>query len=265
MKQLLMGLVIEGNSTSSTLLRLHGISAELGPIKSSSLQVARRVSNFLDGGYAVHSYADLASSRTILIRVPDAAIERVVAEISRSELEWQDHSFVLCETWAPTQLLAPLKNLGASIASLVTVPMGAERTFVVEGDMAAARQIKRAVERAGACALELRFDAKHLLFAASVLCTAVPVPALMMAQQALRDGGISGSQLSSVIDGMSGEMLSGFLKGSRTTWGGPMAELSETNQQVYWDQLGKTHPEVSDTLRQLVEWSRKYMQKKMMS
>ena len=262
MKKLQAGLVIEGNLTSSVLLRLPVITAELGPIKSSSLQVSRRVSNFLKGGYAVKSWDDLANARTILIRVPDTAIERVVEELAEAALNWNEHTFVLCETWAPTEMLEPLKAKGATIASIVALPSGQERLFAVEGDLHAVRQTRRLIERSDTRALELRSGSKHLLFAASVLCAAIPIPVLLMAQQALREGGVSGNELSGAIEGMSNEMLAGFFKGARTTWGGPLADSIEPSQTAHWRRLGVTHPEFAVRIKELVDWSRTYMERK---
>lgn len=263
MKKLQAGLVIEGNSTASTLLRLPSVGGELGPIKASGLQVARRVSNFLKAGFAVTSYAELGGARTILIRVPDASIEKVVAEICESEFEWAEHSFILCETWAPTETLEPLRERGANIASLVALPNGHEKTFAVEGDLAAVRQVRRLIEGGNAHSIELRPGCKYLLFAATVLCTAIPVPILLMAQQLLRDGGVSGNQLSFAIEQMSEEMLSSFLKGARMTWGGELADSLKSCQGGYWDRLNDTHPEQSYLLKDLVKLSRAFMGQKL--
>jgi len=258
MKKLPIGLVIEGNSTSSTLLRLPAISAELGPIKSSGLPVARRVSNFLKGGYGVAGYSDLASARTILIRVPDSAIERVVSEICDAGLVWSEHSFVLCETWLPTNKLEPLRRLGAGIASLVALPTGSEKTFALEGDLTVVRQFRRVLARAsgdrtGLRALELRPGSKHLLFAATALCSAVPIPLLLASQQLLRESGLSGNQLLAIIEHMSNEMLANFLKGARTAWGGALAESLKTTYGDHWDRLDATHPETAATLRKMLQ------------
>lgn len=263
MKKLQAGLVIEGNSTASTLLRLPGFAAELGPIKSSGLQVARRVSNFLNTGYAVTSYADLATARTILIRVPDNSIERVTTEICNAQWHWSEHSFVLCETWAPTERLQRLRMLGANIASLVALPGIQEKIFAVEGDVAAVRQVRRIIERANARTIELRAGTKHLFFAATILCTAIPVPILLLAQQFLRDCGISGNQLSGAIEQMSQEMFAGFLKGARLTWGGELAESLKSLQGAHWNRLDDTHPQLARSLRDLVKWSDWYMGQKL--
>jgi hypothetical protein len=221
--------------------------------------VARRVSNFLKGGYAVGSFAELASARNILIRVPEASLERVVSEICNSDLSVAEHSFILCETWTPTEKLEPLRRLGAGIASIVALPAGREKTFVVEGDRRVVRQVRRMIEHANVRTIELRPGAKHLFFAAAVLCTAIPVPLLLMAQQALRDAGLGGHALSSALEEMSVEMLSGFLKGARMTWGGVLADSLKTCEGGHWDRLCETHPEVATKLRDSVNWSRGYM------
>ncbi len=225
--------------------------------------MARRVSNFLKGGYATNSYADLGAARTVFIRVPEEAIERVVAEISKAELNWPEHSFALCETWAPTELLQPLRANGAGIASVVSLPNAQQKTFAVEGDIPAVRQVRRAIERTDARTIELKPNTKHLLFAASILCTAIPVPLLLMAQHALREGGVNGNQLSMLTEEMSGEMLFSVLKGARMAWGGPLADSLESSQGVYWKRLNETHPELAKTLKEMVDWSKKYMGQKM--
>ncbi len=167
--------------------------------------------------------------------------------------------FVLCETWAPTELLQPLMQKGAGAASVVCLPTAPPVTFAVEGDVLAVRKVRRTIERADARTIELKPETKQLLFAACILCAAIPVPLLLMAQQALRDSGVTGNQLSAAIDEMSGDMLSGFRKGARMTWGGPLADSLESSQKVYWDRLSDTHPEMAGTLKGLVEWSQQYM------
>lgn len=258
MKKLTLGLVIEGNSTSSALLRLPALAAELGPVKSSGLPTARRVSNFLKGGYGVASYSDLASARIILIRVPDSATDRVISEICDAGLVWPDHSFVLCETWLPTEKLEPLRRLGAGIASLVALPSWSEKIFALEGDVTVVRQMRRllrhaTVDHAGIRALELRAGSKHLLFAAAALCNAVPIPLLLASQQLLRESGLSGNQLLALIEHMSNEMVASFLKGARAPWGGAFADLLKTTRGDHWDHLDVTHPETAAMLRQLLK------------
>jgi hypothetical protein len=101
-KQLQVGLVVEGNATASPVLRLNCLTNELGPIKSVGLQVARRISNLLQAGYGVTEYGDLESAQLILMRLPDAEVPRVVAELCGTGLPFDQMSFLLCETWLTT-------------------------------------------------------------------------------------------------------------------------------------------------------------------
>ena len=112
-KQPQLGLIVEGNAISSAVLRLPGLAADLGPIKSSGLQGSRRVSNFLRAGYAVSNYEELQSAKLILVRVPDPVLPRVIEELCASELTLPELGFVLCESWLLTETLKPLKARGA--------------------------------------------------------------------------------------------------------------------------------------------------------
>ena len=142
-KQMRVGLVVEGNATSSPILRLSNLIEELGPIKSGGLQVACRISNFLRAGYAVTEYQDLDCAQLVLLRLPDAQVPRVVSELCETGLPFGEMSFVLCESWLPTDTLIPLRRQGAQIASLVSVGPLLQSFFVIDGDVAAVRRAKR--------------------------------------------------------------------------------------------------------------------------
>jgi hypothetical protein len=256
MKKLPLGLVIEGNSTSSVFLRLHAITAELGPIKSSSLQVARRVSNFLKAGYAARTYSELEHARLILIRVPFASIDRVVAELCDADLKWNEMSFALAETWTATQKLSPLRERGATVASIAAFPGARGKLFVIEGDLSAVRQLRRLLDRAGVRFIEARQGTKHLVFAAFVFSSIIPAPILPLTQQALRESGISGNQLSAMLHDMTEEMLSSFLKGGRSGSAIALLEAAEDGETEHLERLKITHPDLAQSLSELLAWSR---------
>src|SRR5690242_12884179 len=154
-KQPQLGLIVEGNAISSAVLRLPGLAAELGPIKSTGLQGSRRVSNFLRAGYAVSNYEELQSAKLILVRVPDAVLPRVIEEVVCPELALPALGLVLCESGLLTETLTPSKARAASVATLVA-PRGKRKSFVVERELSTVRQIRRILERAGARTVELR-------------------------------------------------------------------------------------------------------------
>lgn len=261
-KPLQLGLIVEGNAISSAVLRLPGLAADLGPIKSTGLQGARRVSNFLHAGYAITDYEELQQAKVVLLRVPDAALPRVVEELCASELIFPQLSFVLCESWVLTETLRPLKARGASVASLVAARGRERKCFVVEGELPTVRQVRRVLTRAGARTVELRAGTKSLYFAADLFASALPVPLLLIAQQALRDGGVTGNHLRALMDDMGREMLDSFSKGARGTWGGPLAQCSVETAQAHLRSLAAGHPELAAVLNDQLAWARRRLPKR---
>jgi predicted short-subunit dehydrogenase-like oxidoreductase (DUF2520 family) len=261
-KQLQAGLVVEGNATASPVLRLSCLVDELGPIKSGSLQVARRVSNFLRAGYAVTDYQDLDSATLILLRLPDSEVPRIVAELCETGLPFAELAFVLCESWLTTDALIPLKRNGGQIASLLNVGPLSQNCFVVEGDRAAARKAKRFVERGGARAIELRPGAKSFYFAANLLSAAIPIPVLQLAQQALRASGVEGKDLTVLMSEWSDLLDHRVQKGGRATWGGPLAECSADVANEHFRQLSVDDPNLAATLQHWLELAQSQMSKR---
>src|SRR6476469_7721972 len=118
-QQLQLGLIIEGNSTHSEILRLPSIVQDLGPVKSSSIRVARRHSNQIRAGYPVADYQDLHTASLILMKLADPSVPRVVDELCASDLPLGNLGFALCETWLQTRALEPLAQRGASVATIL--------------------------------------------------------------------------------------------------------------------------------------------------
>ena len=93
-QQLQLGLIIEGNATHSDILRLPTVVQDLGPVKSSSIRVARRHSNQIRAGYPVPDYRELHAANLILMKLADSSVGRVVEEICASDLPL--HSRLSC-------------------------------------------------------------------------------------------------------------------------------------------------------------------------
>lgn len=258
-KQLQLGLVVEGNSTESAVLRLPKLAEGLGPVKSTVLRVARRLSNMLKAGYAVADYEELQAAGLILLRMPDASVARVVEELCSSELVFKDLSFVLCESWLPLHSLSALANKGAAIATLNNLPTHRRDWFIVEGQAKATRQMRHFLERNEARSSEVLVDSKHLLFASGILATALPIPLLISAQQALRATGLSGKLLSGMMAEIAEKMLQDFQKGARGSWGGPLAECSEETSSMYLDKLRQSHPTIAAFLDKHLPPARQFM------
>jgi predicted short-subunit dehydrogenase-like oxidoreductase (DUF2520 family) len=254
-KQVQLGLVVEGNSTASAILRLPKFAEELGPVKSATLRVARRLSNMLRAGYAVSEYEELQAARLILLRVPDSAVPRIVSELSSAELVFKNLSFALCESWLMLDVLEPLRTRGSSVATFVGAPSIRRDWFIVEGQPTAVRQVRRFLERHEAKSAEIRPNTKPLYFAAELLATVLPIPLFLAAQHALRASGISGNPLSALLDEMAQKMFQDLLKGARITWGGPLTECSPETAGAYFENLRRGHPQTAQLLEEQLEWA----------
>jgi hypothetical protein len=132
----------------------------------------------------------------------------------------------------------------------------------VEGDLPAVRLIRRVLESGEARTIEIRPGTKPLYFAANLLFRALPVPLLQLAQQALRDAGISGNQLSNLVEEMAAQLIDSAQKGSRVNWGGPLLECATETAEQYFARLEHDSPKLAATLEQLMAWARAQMAQK---
>ena len=258
-KQLAFGLVAEGDSRYSEILRLPNLSEDLGPVKSSSFGSARRLCNFLRAGYAISEYDELQAARVILLRVADEVLPRVVEELVSAGLVLSNLSFVLCESWMTTDALAPLRDAGAAVATIMNVPTERRNWFVMEGQPMAIFHLRRFIERNDARAVELRPGTKSLYFAAELLVHALPVPLLIAAQQAFRATGITSKNLASISGEMIQEMARGLLKGARTTWGGPLAQSSPETAAAHLETLRSRNPDIAGIIDHYLPYAQEMM------
>ncbi|MFL6448885.1 MAG: hypothetical protein ACJ746_14540 [Bryobacteraceae bacterium] len=249
-QQLQLGLIIEGNSTHSEILRLPSIIQELGPVKSSSIRVARRHSNQIRAGYPVAEYQELHAANLILMKLPDSSVARVVDELCASDLPLRAQGFALCETWFDSGALEPLTKRGANVATILRLPSLSTSRFVVEGEIKAVRQVRRFLSRNGTRSIELSPGHKHLIFASELLAITVPMSLLGSAKQLLRDGGISGNVLWEVLDQMARKMVLDFSRASRLDGSGPIAEAPPETAKSHLEALDRSRPAIASLLRQ---------------
>lgn len=260
-KQLQFGLVAEGESRHSEILRLPRLDDYLGPVKSSSFGAARKLSNYLRAGYPVTEYEELQAARVILLRAPDTSISRMVSELCDAGLVMSDYSFVLCESWLTTEALAALRQAGATVATVISMPTEERKWFLMEGQQTAIRHLRPFIERNHARALEIRPGTKHLCFAAELLSTALPMPLLIASQQALRGTGLASHNLTTISAEMIHEMYRGFLKGARMNWGGPLNDCSPALAEAHLEMLRSTNPEIAKIVDQHLPLAREAMSK----
>ncbi|MBV9268700.1 MAG: DUF2520 domain-containing protein [Acidobacteriaceae bacterium] len=245
-KQLPLGLIAEGNLTSSSILRLPSVIQELGPVKSKALRLARRASNYLQAGWAVDGYEDLQETRLILVHVPDESARRVIDELCASELDMSSLMFAFGETWMPADVLEPLRSRGAATATIIHATSSRRNWFVAEGTTPAVRMTRKLIERSEARVLQIQTGRKPLYFAAELLASALPAKLFAHAEQALRDAGITGNHLRSMLEDMAHEMFRTYANAARLTWAGPLGECSEDVAHMHFQSLRDYDPELAD-------------------
>jgi hypothetical protein len=261
-KQLQLGLVVEGKTNNSPILRLGGILEQLGPVKSENLAVAARVSNFLHAGYAVSRFDDLQAARIVLLHVPDGSLPRVMDALCGAGIPFDGMSFILCESWLPSETLEPLARRGASVATIVEAA-ASRNWFVAEGDVVAARQIRKLVEQGGdARVFELRRGAKPFYFAAELLVDALAMPLLLAAEEALRASGISGRHLRVLLREIAEQAFRDVLKGGRGHWGGPLTECSPETAEAHLAALRQASTALAETVERQLAWASERMLKR---
>jgi predicted short-subunit dehydrogenase-like oxidoreductase (DUF2520 family) len=258
-KQSPVGLIIEGNATNSAILRLPGVAEEIGPIKSTALRVARRVSNMLRAGYAVADYEQLEATRLILVRAPDGALPRIIDELLAADLDFRSLCFVLCESWIHSNVFDPLRKKGACGATILAVPSAARNWFVSEGDYRVLRALRVLVERADGKTLELRNGRKEFYFAAELLASALPIPMYVAAQRALREAGLSGKHLQILLEEMAERMFRDFVHASRITWGGPLTECASDVADLHLKLLRDADKALAEVVADGLQFGRRHM------
>jgi hypothetical protein len=242
-----IGLVVEGNVTRSSMLRLRRLPELLGPIKATLPRVAKRLSNFLHGGYVAQEYQELEAASLILLRMPDSVVVDTVAQLAATDLPFRRLAFVLCESWLTSDSLSALAQLGSTVASVVPLP-GRRNRYLAEGKVSAIRTVRSFLEYSEATVLQIRPGSKARCFAAGVIAGALPMPLYLVAQQALRESGVTGNNLTMAVEEMAQTLLREFTKGARATWGGPLTEASDEARELHMKYLALHEPELKDTL-----------------
>lgn len=258
-RPLRLGLVAEGNTTQSSILRLEKLAEDLGPVKSTAMSTARRLTNNLRGGYPVPDYQGLADADMVLIKVPDASLLRVVDEITASGLMLNGLAFILCETWQNVGVLAALRESGAHVASLLNFPIDRKDWFAVDGDSRAVRLAKRFLEANRCRMTEIDESGKHFLFVSELLASALPVPLFVAAQQALREAGFTGNLLTNVLEQMLVRTVRDSMRGGKGRWGGPLLECSEEVSEAHLSDVTARRPELGAFVHENLTVARKMM------
>jgi hypothetical protein len=129
-----IGLIAAGGVTQSFLARIPPVLQRVGPFKSSSFQVSRRLVNGLRAGIAVADYRAFEGCDFIWIAMPDEKLDATVDELA-SHIPLEQKMIVLCDVMKDSLRLRALRIAGARVASLNSLPACDERIFAAEGEV----------------------------------------------------------------------------------------------------------------------------------
>ncbi len=157
---------------------------ELGVLQVRSVlnrspQIARRAVDFLGAGRAIDGYRQMEPADLVMISTSDESIEGCCRELCRTEVLHPGTVVFHCSGSLSSELLAPARERGASIAGIHPVksfadPAVAVKTFsgtfcAVEGDPAACEVLADCLHRCGANTFSVKPDQKTIYHAASVI------------------------------------------------------------------------------------------------
>jgi hypothetical protein len=214
MKALRAGLICAGGVSKSFIARLPALLRTVGPVKATSLRVARRIANSLRAGHPVEDYATLNRCALIWIALPEAALDRVLRELS-SEISISGKMMVICGTARSST------GLCAGSATLDAIP-GDEHTLVAEGDADALRELRRLASAERRRLIEIPAAAKSSYLAGVHLASDLLLPYVDAAVEMLRASGFSRSQATQIAEGLGTGVLRAYAKAGRKAWSGAM-------------------------------------------
>ena len=163
--------------TLSRLWTLHNVF-EVQAVLNRSLESGSRAVEFVAGGRAIESYAQLERSDVVMISASDESIEECCRGLCGSGILERGVVVFHCSGSLPSTLLEPARSQGASIASLHPVksfadPATAVETFAgtfcaLEGDREACDVLRNALHRSGAMTFDLHSEFKTIYHAGTV-------------------------------------------------------------------------------------------------
>ncbi len=195
--------VVGCGKAGRTLTRLWRERSVFQPqsILNRSLASAQRAVEFVGGGKAIASYAQIELADAIMISAPDESIEDCCEQLCRTGTLREGVVVFHLSGSLPSTLLAPARSLGASIAGLHPVasfadPALAAQTFVgtfcaVEGDPEACEMLQGALTRLGAIPFRIEPEFKTIYHAGTVMACNYLVALLEAGLRCFEKAGLS--------------------------------------------------------------------------
>jgi len=220
-----VGLILSGRLADSTLARFPALSRDAGPVAAASRRLASRFSNALRGGYPITDWAELASARMIWLQVPASELGQTLQSLVEAVPCWKGRIAVLLDAHYDSTALEPLSRCGAAVSSLTHAPLLDSDIALVEGDLAALRQLRPLLRRARLRTVQMKPGAKVHLSAGLSIATTLTGPVTDASMRALRAAGLDQAIAKRIVGKLMETEVRNFQAHGRKAWVSPAAEI----------------------------------------
>ncbi len=244
-------LVCAGGVNQSFVARMPALLRSIGPVKASSLRVARRITHTLKAGRAVDAYSELDAG-LIWIAVPEAALDRITLEVAR-EVAIDDAMIVLCATRRDSLWPTALRNRGSRVATLDAIQAD-EQTLIAEGHTGVLKELQRVASADGRKLIEIQPGSKTRYLAGVHLASNLALPYFAAAVETLRASGFSRREAARIVETLGTRSLRAYRKAGRKAWNG--ATASDLRQSLARD----LDPPLTELYRHGIEQALRYFE-----
>ena len=241
-KSIVVALQAAGKTRDSFLRRLPFLEEALGPVRSTSFRLARRIVNILGAGHAVDDLSTFHEANLVLLALPEMQVACVVDDLVKAPFSWKNKTVVLCDSQMDSGVLSKLAFLGASTGSLTPVPSLDNGLFITEGDLRAVRLARQLVSREGVRVLQMTRGRKSLFDAAIGFSTGLALPLFTATVETMRGCGMTQRDAVFLADRMVQRTLRAYLKAGRKGWEGPLALKDKPGLRRQLQALTKMDP-----------------------
>jgi predicted short-subunit dehydrogenase-like oxidoreductase (DUF2520 family) len=232
----------------------------IGGILTRSIESANAAQRFIGDGIAVAGAEALPPATLTLIATGDDTIAGVARLLAESSIPKVDHVFFHCSGALTSDMLSPLRDAGAAIASVHPVksfadPLAAAASFHgtycgIEGDPLAIETLERAFQSIGARLFPIDPSAKTLYHAGAVLVCSYIVPLIEAGRRCHAAAGVPDDVAPRILESLATETLRNVLdRGAAASLTGPIARGDDAIVRKQLGAVSALDPELGDLYR----------------
>jgi hypothetical protein len=236
-----MGLVASGSAAKVFLQRLPSLHAKLGPVKSVSWGVARRLVLSLRHGFAIPNYSALEFCPVIWVAVPKADLDATLHALA-AQTSLRKAMVVICESERDSHEFPFLEAGGAKVATLNSVDDGRTSPFVAEGNSEALRFLGKLLQADRRKLIELAPGAKASYFAGIHLVTELLRVSFTSSLRCLQAAGLPRNEAVDLVTNLSVRSLKAHARAGTKPWSRSQLEELRHALDHRTVALRETHP-----------------------